>query len=226
MTKSKSFNKNHKHRALYHALIELILEDEDAMDKGVADELKKRKPDDADKDEGSFESSKEKYPYASSKSSKSGRSAKDQVEEPIFVQTRLSLNNDLSLNNKCAMDHEKTWLNDMAKDTKPPLTFDELMHTPIDFSSFAMNHLKIDNLTKEHLVGLVYNLLKGTCKSYVELDYTMEECYPTLSEQPNWNNPRVIVVPMILPNIYMCKCHLKVVKLSQPTSSLTMTWNI
>ncbi|GKD27985.1 hypothetical protein Tco_1234199 [Tanacetum coccineum] len=112
MTKSKSFNKNHKHRALYHALIESILEDEDAMDKGVADELKKRKPDDADKDKGSFvrsdrglkrqrtskgtetfkktstskESSKEKYPSASSKSSKSGKSAKDQVEEPIFVQ--------------------------------------------------------------------------------------------------------------------------------------------
>ncbi|GKE02862.1 putative reverse transcriptase domain-containing protein, partial [Tanacetum coccineum] len=40
------------HKALYHALIESILEDEDAMDKGVADRLKKRKPDDADKDEG------------------------------------------------------------------------------------------------------------------------------------------------------------------------------
>ncbi|GKD91267.1 hypothetical protein Tco_1366774, partial [Tanacetum coccineum] len=39
------------HKALYHALIESILEDEDAMDKGVADKLKKRKPDDVDKDE-------------------------------------------------------------------------------------------------------------------------------------------------------------------------------
>ncbi|GJU73885.1 hypothetical protein Tco_1265290 [Tanacetum coccineum] len=52
MTKSKSFNKSPKHRALYNDLIESILEDEDAMDKGVVDELKKRKPDDADKDEG------------------------------------------------------------------------------------------------------------------------------------------------------------------------------
>ncbi|GJT91296.1 hypothetical protein Tco_1080141 [Tanacetum coccineum] len=34
-----------------------------------------------------------------------------------------------------------------------------------------------------------YNLLKGTCKSYVELDYTMEECYRALSEQLDWNNP-------------------------------------
>ncbi|GKF07293.1 hypothetical protein Tco_0041517 [Tanacetum coccineum] len=36
MTKSKSFDRNPKHRALYHALMESILEDEDAMDKGVA----------------------------------------------------------------------------------------------------------------------------------------------------------------------------------------------
>ncbi|GKC27990.1 hypothetical protein Tco_1035284 [Tanacetum coccineum] len=40
-----------KQRAIYHALMESILEDEDAMDKGVADKLKKRKPDDADKNE-------------------------------------------------------------------------------------------------------------------------------------------------------------------------------
>ncbi|GKD48458.1 hypothetical protein Tco_1277434, partial [Tanacetum coccineum] len=52
MTKTKSFNKNLKQRALYHALMESILEDEDAMDEGVADKLKKRKQDDADKDKG------------------------------------------------------------------------------------------------------------------------------------------------------------------------------
>ncbi|GKC47903.1 hypothetical protein Tco_1065625 [Tanacetum coccineum] len=39
------------HKALNHALMESILEDKDAMDKGVADKLKKRKPDD-DRDEG------------------------------------------------------------------------------------------------------------------------------------------------------------------------------
>ncbi|GKC56011.1 hypothetical protein Tco_1083609 [Tanacetum coccineum] len=37
--------------ALYHALMKYILEDEDAIDKGVADRLKKRKPYDADRDE-------------------------------------------------------------------------------------------------------------------------------------------------------------------------------
>nr|GEX88021.1 hypothetical protein [Tanacetum cinerariifolium] len=52
MTKSKSLNKSPKHKALYHALTESILKDEEAMDECVAEKLKKRKPDDADKDEG------------------------------------------------------------------------------------------------------------------------------------------------------------------------------
>nr|GEV19413.1 hypothetical protein [Tanacetum cinerariifolium] len=72
---------------------------------------------------------------------------------------------------------------------KPPLTFDDLMNTPIDFSAFAMNHLKINKLTKADLVGPVYNLLKGTCKSCMELYYNIEECYHALSDQLDWNNP-------------------------------------
>ncbi|GJW61007.1 hypothetical protein Tco_0110342 [Tanacetum coccineum] len=63
------------------------------------------------------------------------------------------------------------------------------MHTSIDFSAFVMNRLQIENLIKEILVGPAYNLLKGTCKSYVELDYTMEEFYHALSIQLDWNNP-------------------------------------
>ncbi|GKD42456.1 hypothetical protein Tco_1267101, partial [Tanacetum coccineum] len=50
MTVIKSFNKHPKYKALYHALIESILVDEDAMDQGVADEKKKRKPADDDRD--------------------------------------------------------------------------------------------------------------------------------------------------------------------------------
>nr|GEW78395.1 hypothetical protein [Tanacetum cinerariifolium] len=144
----------------------------------------------------------------STTSSKSGTSAKDQVEKTIFVedsdyaklddaefdyadmpmdQGEYLVKTDEQLNDEVVSKND--WLNDLAKATKPPLTFDELIHTPIDFSAFAMNHLKIDNLIKEHLVGPVYNLLKGTCKSYMELDYTIEECYRALSEQLDWNNP-------------------------------------
>ncbi|GKB52733.1 hypothetical protein Tco_0903486 [Tanacetum coccineum] len=61
--------------------------------------------------------------------------------------------------------------------------------TPIDFTAFAMNRLKRTKLTKADRVGLVYNLLKGTCKSYVELEYSIEEFYRALSDHLDWNNP-------------------------------------
>ncbi|GKF33469.1 hypothetical protein Tco_0106669 [Tanacetum coccineum] len=77
----------------------------------------------------------------------------------------------------------------MVQAVKPPLTFDELMITPIDFSAFAMNHLLIDNITREVLVGPVFNILKGTCKSCVKLEYNREKCYRALTDQLDWTNP-------------------------------------
>nr|GEX60399.1 hypothetical protein [Tanacetum cinerariifolium] len=50
---------------------------------------------------------------------------------------------------------EQTWFNDLVNAEKDSLTFDELMATPIDFTKFAMNHLKLDNITKADLVGIV-----------------------------------------------------------------------
>ncbi|GKC46782.1 hypothetical protein Tco_1064504 [Tanacetum coccineum] len=63
------------------------------------------------------------------------------------------------------------------------------MSTPINFSAYVMNHLKIDNLTQDHLVGPVFNLLKGTCKSHVELEYNIEEYYKAVIDRLDWNNP-------------------------------------
>nr|GEV05692.1 hypothetical protein [Tanacetum cinerariifolium]GEX44645.1 hypothetical protein [Tanacetum cinerariifolium] len=70
----------------------------------------------------------------------------------------------------------QTWISKIAKAEKPPLTFDELMITPIDFSAYVINNLKIENLTQEHLVVLAFNLLKGTCRSRVEREYHFKEC--------------------------------------------------
>ncbi|GKE60206.1 hypothetical protein Tco_1510573, partial [Tanacetum coccineum] len=44
------------------------------------------------------------------------------------------------------------WITKMAKDKESPQSFDELMNTPIDFTAFVMNRLKIENLTQETLV--------------------------------------------------------------------------
>ncbi|GJS89313.1 hypothetical protein Tco_0771949 [Tanacetum coccineum] len=86
----------------------------------------------------------------------------------------------------------------MVSAAKDLLIFDELMATPIDFSKYAMNRLKIDNLTQAHLVGSVYELLKGTCKSSIELEYNMEECVKSLTGKLDWNNPEGDCYPLDL----------------------------
>ncbi|GJT57142.1 hypothetical protein Tco_0992196 [Tanacetum coccineum] len=67
--------------------------------------------------------------------------------------------------------------------------FDELMSTPIDFSGYILNRLKLENLTQEILLGLAFRLLKGTYSNYDELEYDFEECYKALSEKLDWENP-------------------------------------
>ncbi|GJX09811.1 hypothetical protein Tco_0199670 [Tanacetum coccineum] len=84
---------------------------------------------------------------------------------------------------------EQTWFNDLVNAEKDPLTFNELMVTPIYFSKFAMNYLKLDKITKADLVGPVYKLLKETCKSSIELEYNMDQCYNSLTDQLDWKNP-------------------------------------
>ncbi|GKF67330.1 hypothetical protein Tco_0197009 [Tanacetum coccineum] len=76
-----------------------------------------------------------------------------------------------------------------ASTDKSSKTFDELMSTPIDFSAYIMNGLKITNLTQETLLGPAFRLLKGTRTNYAELEYDFEECYKALSEKLDWENP-------------------------------------
>ncbi|GJZ51824.1 hypothetical protein Tco_0606339 [Tanacetum coccineum] len=187
MTKSKSFNKSPKQRALYHALMESILEDEDAMDEGVADKLKKRKQDDADKDEGpsagsyrglkrrktskDTEPSKKALPNLSQNLLASLHSRVDSVFKKL--ERPSTLDSDWNVRKSIDFRPPQTWINKIAQAEKPPLSFDELMRTPIEFSTYVMNHLKIDKLTLEYLVGSTFNLLKGTCKSRVGTEYRL-----------------------------------------------------
>ncbi|GKD79921.1 hypothetical protein Tco_1342542 [Tanacetum coccineum] len=69
----------------------------------------------------------------------------------------------------------QNWLMTLASSAdKPSKTFDELMSTPIDFSAYIINGLKINNLTQETLLGPTFRLLKGTHSNYAELEYDFE----------------------------------------------------
>nr|GEW71105.1 hypothetical protein [Tanacetum cinerariifolium] len=94
------------------------------------------------------------------------------------------------------------WICTIAKECykarQPPRTFDELMGTPINFSSYVMNHLKIENLTQEILVGPAFNLLKDSCRSFVELEYHFKECYKAVTDKLDWNKPEGHAYPFDL----------------------------
>ncbi|GKD71576.1 hypothetical protein Tco_1325666 [Tanacetum coccineum] len=77
----------------------------------------------------------------------------------------------------------------MVSATKDPLKFNDLMATPIDFSKYVLNGLKIENLTQDILLGPIFNLLKGICSSSIELEYNFQECFNALTDTLDWNNP-------------------------------------
>ncbi|GKB51868.1 hypothetical protein Tco_0902621 [Tanacetum coccineum] len=83
----------------------------------------------------------------------------------------------------------RKWLSDLAKAETSSKTFNDLMSTSIVFNAFVMNRLQISDLTQDILVGPAYNLLKGTYRSFIELEYNMEECYKAPTDQLDWNNP-------------------------------------
>nr|GEU64928.1 hypothetical protein [Tanacetum cinerariifolium] len=190
MDKSRSYLTHDKHQDLFNALFNSLSLD-DAVAHGEADVEKVMRKQDRDDEDPSAGPNQGKSPAKTSKSSKSVTAEKP-VEEPVY---------------EMAFDDIEQTVDDVANDADQPpddstqtktkiqrkidlLTFDELMATLVDFSKYDMNRLKIDILTQAHLVGPVYELLKGTCKSNIELKYNMEEYFKAFADKLDWNNPK------------------------------------
>nr|GEZ46924.1 hypothetical protein [Tanacetum cinerariifolium] len=81
------------------------------------------------------------------------------------------------------------WISEPAKQSDSRSSFNELMDTPLDFSNFLMNRLKVDTLAPELLAGPTYELMKGSCKSLVELEFLLKEVYKATIDQLDWVKP-------------------------------------
>ncbi|GJW06041.1 uncharacterized mitochondrial protein-like protein [Tanacetum coccineum] len=74
---------------------------------------------------------------------------------------------------------------------------EEQVHTVEDLEEPAHQEFNIgftkdqpfDTLDPELLVGPTFELMKGSCKSLVELEYFPEEVYKATTDQLGWNNP-------------------------------------
>nr|GFA21348.1 hypothetical protein [Tanacetum cinerariifolium] len=82
------------------------------------------------------------------------------------------------------------WICELTKQSDTRSSFNELMDTPLDFFNFLINRLKVDTLTPELLAGPTYELMKGSCKSLIELEYHLEEVFKATTDQLDWVNPK------------------------------------
>nr|GEY22422.1 hypothetical protein [Tanacetum cinerariifolium] len=127
--------------------------------------LKRRRNDDDDQDEG---------PSAGSdRGSKRRREGKEpeSASAPFETATRSA----------CS---------EMAKQADYHSSFNELLDTPLDFSNFIMNRLRVDTLTPELLAGPTFELIKGSYTSLIELEYHVEAVYKATTNQLDWVNPK------------------------------------
>ncbi|GJR85373.1 hypothetical protein Tco_0209384 [Tanacetum coccineum] len=159
MHENKSFNRNPANHRLYHALMKALIEDENAMDKGVANISESSK-----KPSTTKEAPKGKAPSKGSKTGKSA-SAKEPVEEP---------------NAEVVMDDA---VNTAGEDVNGSSNLQGLLLLIRIGTSVKLYLVNLNSL------GPAYNLLKGTCSSSIKLEYNFQECFNALTDKLDWNNP-------------------------------------
>ncbi|GJT58259.1 hypothetical protein Tco_0993313 [Tanacetum coccineum] len=176
LEKSKSYRVAEAHRNLYDALVKSYQLDKDLFDSyGKAYHLK-RSHEDKDKDEDP--------PAEPDQGLKKRKTSKD-VEPPRSYKLKDSQSSSskgtksLPKSSRKSVQVEEPMFE--TADTEMPQDQGEDM-------AYVMNHLKINNLTQQHLVGPTFNLLKGTCKSRVKLEYHFEECYKVVTDHLDWTN--------------------------------------
>ncbi|GKB56375.1 hypothetical protein Tco_0912561, partial [Tanacetum coccineum] len=88
---------------------------------------------------------------------------KEVTKDDWFKKPERPLAPDSDWNKRQHLDSRppQTWISQVAHAKEPHTSFDELMNTSFDFSTFFLNRLNIKDLTQEILVGLAFELLKG-----------------------------------------------------------------
>nr|GEZ15394.1 hypothetical protein [Tanacetum cinerariifolium] len=114
-------------------------------------------------------------------------SVKD-LEEPSHQEFEIGFTEDHTIDE---ITQHPDWFQKPARPPTPDHpreTFNKLMDTPLDFSAFVLNRLNVDTLTLELLAGPTFKLMKGSCKSLVELEYFLKKVCKATTDQLDWNN--------------------------------------
>ncbi|GJS32321.1 hypothetical protein Tco_0530703 [Tanacetum coccineum] len=198
MEKNKSYDKAAYKWELYEALVKSYETDKDLFDSYGEVFTLKRSKDDKDKDQdpsaGSDRGTKRRKSSKEAESSRDSRSkekkssgtskdASQSQHKPLGKSTHIEEPSHTVEDSGMQQDQDQ-----VAHAKEPRTSFDELMDTSFDFIAFVLNWLNNKDLNQEILVGLAFELLKGTCKSLTELEYHLEEFSKATTERLDWHN--------------------------------------
>nr|GEX54795.1 hypothetical protein [Tanacetum cinerariifolium] len=215
---NKTIHRSDEQRNLYKGLVDSYKCDKIILDTYRDTVTLKRRRDDKDKDEepsaGSDRGSKRRRACKEPESTKEPMQTTKYLEEPSHQEFETGAADDQPVaeasqhpewfqkqtkpptpdrawNKTLPATHGsiQPWISNLAMQADSRTSFNELMDTLVDFSAFLMNRLKVDTLTPELLAGPTYELMKGSCKSLVELKFFLEEVYKATTDQLDWNNP-------------------------------------
>nr|GEZ36637.1 hypothetical protein [Tanacetum cinerariifolium] len=178
---NKSIHQSNEQMNLYKALVEAYESNKIILDTyGDTFTLKRGRDDDADKDEepsvGSDRGSKKRR---EGKEPESASAPKEKATRSVGKSTQGSKSRQTSASESATTEEPMQTTHEMEEPSHPEFEI-----------AFLMNRLKVDTLTPELLAGPTYELMKGSCKSLVELEFFLEEVYKATTDQLDWVNPK------------------------------------
>nr|GFA43247.1 hypothetical protein [Tanacetum cinerariifolium] len=187
MEGNKSIHRSDEQRNLYKALVEAYESDKIILDTyRDTVTLKRRRDDDADKDEepsaGSDRGSKRRRERKEPESAiapqeKATRSTTHEMKEPSHLEFETGADDQPI----AEPSQHPEWFSQQKKPPTPDRDWNETL---------PATHIKVDTLTPELLAGPTYELMKVSCKSLVELEFFLEEVYKETTDQLDWVNPK------------------------------------
>nr|GEX38357.1 hypothetical protein [Tanacetum cinerariifolium] len=194
MERNKSIHRSYEQRNLYKALVDAYECDKIILDTYRDTVTLKRRRDDADKDEEPFAGSdrgskrrregkkpestgapKEKASETTDKSSEGYKSHQKTASKSAPAEEPIQTTQDLEEPSHQEFETGAADDQPVAEASQHLEWFQKQKKPPDHFSAFLMNRLNVDTLTPELLAGPTYEMMKGSCKSLVELKFFLEE---------------------------------------------------
>ncbi|GJS23075.1 hypothetical protein Tco_0451707 [Tanacetum coccineum] len=192
---NKSINRSDIQKNIFNALVESYNSDKDILTSYGDVVTLKRGRDDQDKDEDPFAGSNQ-----GSKRRRSGKEA-ESSKEPKHKESKSTKEHGQKVDDLEDQSYQEfnTGNDDVTPvrgaqddDIGTQSSFNEFLATPIDFSTFMLNLLKIDNLnSRSGLTDPTYVLIKCTTNIVVEQEYTLKEVFRGYARiRLDWHNPK------------------------------------